>query len=124
MNEDITLFDKYGGVSTITEVVRAFYKEVLSRPHFQKYFQNINMEKLILHQIEFVSFAMGKPKSHYPDSRLEKGHEGLKINNSEFNEIASILQSVLVDFKVDKNDIVSILDAIESKRNLIVSHKT
>ena len=28
MNETISLFDKYGGVPTITEVVRAFYKKV------------------------------------------------------------------------------------------------
>ena len=55
MNETISLFDKYGGVPTITEVVRAFYKKVLGHPDFKQYFENIDMEKLIMHQIEFIS---------------------------------------------------------------------
>ena len=28
------------------------------------------MDKLIMHQIEFISYAMGKPKSDYPDSKI------------------------------------------------------
>ena len=70
MNETMSLFDKYGGVPTITEVVRAFYKKVLGHPDFKQYFENRDMEKLIMHQIEFVSYAMGKPESDYPDTKL------------------------------------------------------
>ena len=29
MSEEITLFDKYGGVPTIRLIIKAFYKEVL-----------------------------------------------------------------------------------------------
>jgi len=122
MNETISLFDKYGGVPTITEVVRAFYKKVLGHPDFKQYFENIDMEKLIMHQIEFVSYAMGKPKSDYPDSKLYEGHKNLKISDSQFDKIAVILKSVLMEFKVKKKDILKILDAVESKRNLIVSY--
>ena len=122
MNETISLFDKYGGVPTITELVRAFYKKVLGHPDFKQYFENIDMEKLIMHQIEFVSYAMGKPKSDYPDSKLYEGHKNLKISDSQFDKIAVILKSVLMEFKVEKKDILKILDAVESKRNLIVSY--
>lgn len=122
MKETISLFDKYGGVPTITEVVRAFYKKVLGHPDFKQYFENIDMEKLIMHQIEFVSYAMGKPKSDYPDSKLYEGHKNLKISDSQFDKIAVILKSVLMEFKVEKKDILKILDAVESKRNLIVSY--
>ena len=122
MNETISLFDKYGGVPTITELVRAFYKKVLGHPDFKQYFENIDMEKLIMHQIEFVSYAMGKPKSDYPDSKLYEGHKNLKISDSQFDKIAVILKSVLMEFKVKKKDILKILDAVESKRNLIVSY--
>ena len=59
---------------------------------FKKYFEfgveNIDMEKLIMHQIEFVSYAMGKPKSDYPDAKLYEGHKNLKINDSQFDKIA------------------------------------
>ena len=77
MNETISLFDKYGGVPTITEVVRSFLQKCAgSYPDFKHYFENIDMDKLIMHQIEFISYAMGKPKSDYPDSRL---YEDIKI---------------------------------------------
>ena len=122
MNQTISLFDKYGGVPTITEVVRAFYKNVLGHPDFKHYFENIDMDKLIMHQIEFISYAMGKPKSNYPDFRLYEGHKNLKISDSQFDKIAVILKSVLVEFKVEENDILKIIDAVESKRKLIVSY--
>ena len=122
MNQTISLFDKYGGVPTITEVVRAFYKNVLGHPDFKHYFENIDMDKLIMHQIEFISYAMGKPKSNYPDSRLYEGHKNLKISDSQFDKIAVILRSVLIEFKVEENDILKIIDAVESKRKLIVSY--
>ncbi len=55
-----------------------------------------------MHQIEFVSYAMGKPKSDYPDSKLYEGHKNLKISDSQFDKIAVILKSVLIEFKVEK----------------------
>ena len=61
MKKQINLFDKYGGVPTIKLILKAFYREVLRKPYFKKFFVNVNMEKLILHQVEFISFAMGKP---------------------------------------------------------------
>ena len=42
-----------------------------------------------MHQIEFVSYAMGKPKSDYPDSKLYEGHKNLKISDSQFDKIAA-----------------------------------
>ena len=77
------------------------------------------MDRLIEHQVEFVAFAMGKPKSHYPDSFLARGHRGLKITNAQFNEVALILEKILNNFQV-KKDITTILDAVSSKRHLVV----
>ena len=42
------------------------------------------MEKLLLHQIQFVSFAMGKPESEFNDKRLRKGHASLKITPEQY----------------------------------------
>ena len=38
----MTLFDKYGGVPTVTLIVRAFYKEVLSNYKLKPYFEGID----------------------------------------------------------------------------------
>lgn len=120
MKKKHNLFDKYGGVPTIKLILKAFYKEVLRKPYFKKFFINVDMDKLILHQVEFISFAMGKPIADYPDNFLRKGHAGLNITDIQFNEIVSILEKILINFQVDKNDIISIKDAINRKRHLIV----
>ena len=121
MSEEITLFDKYGGVPTIRLIIKAFYKEVLKRPYFKRFFAKVDMERLIEHQVEFVAFAMGKPKSHYPDSFLARGHRGLKITNSQFDEIALILEKILSNFQVERKDISTILDTVARKRHLVVN---
>ena len=120
MSDEITLFDKYGGVPTIRLIIKAFYKEVLKRSYFKRFFVKVDMDRLIEHQVEFVAFAMGKPKSHYPDSFLARGHRGLKITDAQFNEVALILEKILNNFQVEKKDITTILDAVSSKRHLVV----
>ncbi len=61
-----------------------------------------------------------KPITDYPDNFLRKGHAGLNITDIQFNEIVSIFEKILINFQVDKNDIISIKDAINRKRHLIV----
>ena len=115
------LFDKYGGVPTIKVILEKFYKDLLSLRWTRKMFVNVNMDKLILHQIQFVSFAMGKPESEFDDKRLREGHAGLGITEAQFEETVGILVKVLTDFKVKFDDIKTIGDAINAKKHLIVN---
>ena len=115
------LFDKYGVVATIKLILKKFYEELLNRTWAKKMFVNVDMEKLLLHQIQFVSFAMGKPESEFDDQRLKKGHAGLKITQEQYEETIRILIKVLTDFKVQFADIKHIGDTIESKKHLIVN---
>ena len=115
------LFDKYGGVPTIKLILEKFYKDLIKRTWAKKIFINVNMEKLLLHQIQFVSFAMGKPESDFDDERLRKGHAGLKITPEQYEETIGILVKVLTDFKVQFADIKYIGDTIDSKKHLIVN---
>ena len=43
----MTLFDKYGGVPFVTNIVRDFYKRMFRRPNLRRYFEGIDMEHLI-----------------------------------------------------------------------------
>ena len=116
----MTLFDKYGGVPTVRLIVKAFYKEVLDRPHLEKYFEGVDMPRLIEHQIEFVAYALGKPKAEYPDDSLRRGHKNLRITSADFDEVANVLLSVLLHFNVERDDVNAICSVIEDKRSLIV----
>ena len=115
------LFDKYGGVPTIKLILEKFYKELLNRRWARKIFINVDMEKLLLHQIQFVSFAMGKPESEFDDERLRKGHAGLKITPEQYDETIGILIKVLTEFKVRFDDIKYIGDTINAKKHLIIN---
>jgi hemoglobin len=56
-----TLFDKYGGTETMRGLVREFYKYARASPKVGHFFSKLNMEKLIDHQVQFLSFVLGKP---------------------------------------------------------------
>ena len=120
MVKELNLFDKYGGVPTIKKILEEFYKDLLSRTWAKNKFKGVDMDKLLLHQIQFVSFAMGKPESEFDDERLRKGHAGLDITEEQYEETIAIIIRVLTNFKVKYDDIKLIGDAIESKKHLIV----
>ena len=108
-------------MATIKLILKKFYEELLNRTWAKKMFVNVDMEKLLLYQIQFISFAMGKPESEFDDQRLKKGHAGLKITQEQYEETIRILIKVLTDFKVQFADIKHIGDTIESKKHLIVN---
>ena len=119
----MTLFDKYGGVPTVRLIVKAFYKQVLCRPNLRRYFEGVDMDRLIEHQIEYIAFALGKPKTSYPDADLKAGHKGLGVTSSSYDEVVDILHGILSNFQVEHDDINTILGILYSKRHLIVERK-
>ena len=44
----MSLFEKYGGFATVSTIVRQFYKDVVASPNLEGYFENVNMESLIM----------------------------------------------------------------------------
>jgi len=93
----MTLFDKYGGVPTVTLIVRAFYKEVLSNYKLKPYFVGIDAERLINHQIGFISHLLGKPADIHVEKVLSDSHKGRRISEDAFDEVLHTLHDVLVD---------------------------
>ena len=67
-----SLFDKYGGVETLTPLVREFYKRIMATPNLARYFINTDMEVLIRHQVQFIAVVMGKPAAFYEGMDMEE----------------------------------------------------
>lgn len=116
----MTLFDKYGGVATVTLIVRAFYKEVLGNPKLKPYFVGIDAERLIHHQIGFISHLLGKPANIHIERVLKNSHKGRRISEDAFNEVLHILQEVLVNHKMEEADINAVADLVLSYKDDIV----
>ena len=115
-----TLFDKYGGVPVVTEIVRDFYKRILKRPNLRRYFEGVSMEHLIQHQIAFVSLAMGKTPEHYLGRNMKQAHRGVGITSASFDLVMEILGDSLRAYEITEDDIEIIVGNIKRfKRDIV-----
>ena len=117
----MTLFDKYGGVPTVSRIVSAFYREVLSRPTLKPYFEGVDMSRLIDHQVKFISHVLGQPASVYEGRALGKAHGAAGITGEAFAEVAQILQSTLEGAGMASEDIDAVMAAVAGTRAAIVT---
>ena len=119
-NVSQTLFDKYGGVPVVTEIVRDFYKRVMRRPNLRRYFVNVTLEAVIHHQIAFVSMVMGKTPHDYSGRSMREAHRGIGITAASFELAAMLLSDTLVSAEVEQADIDAIMAKVASLRADIV----
>ena len=115
-----TLFDKYGGTPTMKVLVREFYKQARVNPKVGHYFTQLNMEKLIDHQVQFLSFVLGKPAKVYEGRELADAHHPLNINDTDFDEIGRLLVNTLKIGGVTIDDIKLIMGVVLEIRDEIV----
>jgi hemoglobin len=119
-NVSQTLFDKYGGVPVVTEIVRDFYKRVMRRPNLRRYFVNVTLEAVIHHQIAFVSMVMGKTPHDYSGRSMKEAHRGIGVTSASFELAAQLLSDTLVSAEVEQADIDAIMKKVASLRADIV----
>jgi len=116
----MSLFEKYGGFSTVSAIVHSFYSDLRDSPKVKHYFENINMERLIDHQTKFISHALGGP-AHYEGRALLQAHSHLSVNQEDFDEVADILKDNLEDAGMEEEDVNTVMAIVESVRAVIVS---
>ena len=115
-----TLYDKYGGTPTMKVLVREFYKQARVNPKVGHFFTQLNMEKLIDHQVQFLSFVLGKPVRVYEGRELADAHHPLNITDADFDEIGRLLVNTLKIGGVTIDDIKLIMGVVLEIRDEIV----
>lgn len=116
----LPLFDKYGGMSKLRHVIMSFYDRVLDNDVIGDFFEDVDMAKLVDHQIKFFTMVLGGP-AEFADGRLALAHRHLSVTHAQFNEIVVLLEETLVDAGFSNADIRTTLAAIESRRSIIVA---
>lgn len=119
MMSERTLFEKYGGFSKVSKIVMAFYDTLLDSDDIGPFFDDIDMSRMVDHQTKFISSLLGGPAS-YSDNQLRQFHTHLKIEDAHFNELKTVLEETLVDHGFVPDDIQAVMQAIETRRNLVV----
>ena len=115
-----TLFDKYGGFETFTQVVTKFYQKILDNEQVEHYFSNTNMDSLIAHQTNFLAKVLGGPYK-YEGRHLKTVHAPFNITAAVFSEVADLLEEALDEGGVEEADIAIILSAVSGLQDKIVS---
>lgn len=120
----ITLFDKYGGVPTVRTLVRELFDRVYAKPTLRRYFDGLDREKIVKHQIDLITFAMGKPPPDLDVRRLQESHHRLDITPTAYEDTIGILRQVLLEANVEGRDIALMLSRLDAQRHRIVRTAT
>jgi hemoglobin len=115
-----TLYDQLGGNEAIHKVVEYFYQElVLKDETINQFFEKTDIDKQILHQTKFISFALGGP-NQYSGRSMEKAHEGMNLQPEHFDAVVRHLHDALAHFGVGEEGITQALQKVEALRDHII----
>jgi len=115
-----TLYDKYGGFSTVNKLVQSFYKKVGESEDLAPYFAGIDLQRLMDHQNKFFSEILGGPVE-YTGAHLKDIHARLNITEDAFSEVAELLEETLEDMGVESADIKTIMEIVGGTKSDIVA---
>lgn len=115
-----TLFEQYGGFATVRRIVSAFYEGVLDSPVLAHHFEQVQMRRLIDHQVQFLSSVLGGPAS-FSDEHLRRVHARFGITTEEFRALLDILEETLEDFDFAPADLDAVLASVRRREGVIVS---
>ncbi len=115
-----SIFQKYGGYPTLAGVVITFYDKVLASNQIGKFFEEVDMKRLMDHQSKFIASMLGGPAS-FPNDRLRHIHEHLGISDMDFDEMHKLLGETLKEHGVEPADCDAVMHEIEARRGYIVS---
>jgi len=114
-----TLYDKYGGFTTVNKLVQAFYGKVSESENLAPYFEGVDIQKLMDHQTKFFSEILGGP-IEYTGRELKDVHAKMGITEDAFSEVAELLEETLEDMGVEEADFETIMEIVRGlKSNLV-----
>jgi hemoglobin len=114
-----TIFEKYGGFAQVSGVVAAFYDKVLESPALAPYFQGVEMDALMTHQVKFPAQAMGGPVGRsWPELRQE--YARLRIAQAAFDEMLALLLQTFAENDFAEDDIRAVCREVAAGKPYIV----
>jgi hemoglobin len=96
----MTIFEQIGGPPAVTAAVDDFYRRVIADPELTRYFDGVDMRRLMGHQRAFISAAIGGPEPYLGRS-MGEAHALLNIQPDHFDRVVDHLANTLIDLGVD-----------------------
>lgn len=114
-----TLYERIGGLDGLQAVVSTFYKSAYLSDQVGHFFQNVDMEALIDHQMNFLRHALGDDIG-YKGKGLELAHMHLDIKKADFDEVVTLLVDAMNKEGIQADVQSDILNILKDTENLIV----
>jgi hemoglobin len=125
--QDHHLLNKIGGEAALEQAVEVFYEKLVSDPTLLRFFENVNLDKLKLHQRKFLAVALTEfPKDLDVASLIREKHHrlfALGLNETHFDKVASHLVATLQGLQVSESLIDEIVSVIAPLRSVFETGK-
>jgi hemoglobin len=110
-----SLYERLGGIDSITAVVENFRDRVANDDRINQKFAKTDLGRLTKMLVDQVCEAAGGPCT-YAGRSMEGAHQGMKVTSGEFDALVQDLVATLNHFKVGKkeqDEILGVLGPLE-----------
>jgi hemoglobin len=116
---DVSLYSRLGGEPAITAVVDQFVANVAADTRINGFFANADIPGLKAKLVDQICQASGGPCT-YTGKDMKSAHEGMGIQEADFNALVEDLVAALDQFKVPEKEKSELLGALGPMKGDIV----
>ena len=116
------LYDKIGGRTTITNLVRIFYEKAQADQTLGQFFQNADMEGLRARQAMFLTMLLGGEQK-FTGRDLGAAHADARkkgMDDATFDTLLRLFRESLDQMQVDGEYTEEIIERLESTRSAVL----
>ncbi|MEM8817086.1 MAG: group 1 truncated hemoglobin [Pseudomonadota bacterium] len=114
-----SLHERLGGDQVLRTAVHAFYFNVFQDKRIAHLFAEVDSERLLKHQQDFMAYAFGGTRP-YTGRALREAHQQLVrehgLNTEHFDAIVDILATTLADLSIAPALVSEVLAVVEGVR--------
>lgn len=118
--EDWVLVEEVGGEERLRGMVAEFYDRVFEDAMIGFMFRNVDREKLVDKQVEYVRARLGAGDVEYTGTPIREAHSSLPILAGHFDRRHDLLREVLEEYEVPEHVFEAWVDLEERLRDLVL----
>ena len=120
-----TLYKKLGGEKTVKLVVENFYERVLNDDRINHFFEQVDMLKQKMHQIDFLTYAF-EGSERYRGSTMREVHQKLVqekgLSDEHFNAFIEDLVETLKELEISPaliEEALAVAGSVEHRNDVL-----
>ena len=120
-----TLYEKLGGKETVKLVVENFYERVLNDDRINHFFEQVDMLKQKMHQIDFLTYAF-EGSERYRGATMREVHKKLVqekgLSEEHFNAFVEDLVATLKELEISPDlieEALAVAGSVEHRNDVL-----